>query len=181
MAFGTDLLNTRAFLAPHIEPGMRVADFGVGRTGHVLVHASDLVGDTGEVFAVDIVPDVLDMVCRDCARRGLTNITRSWGDFERNGGVPIADSSLDLVTCVNNLWSTGKPAQMFAEAQRVLKPDGKLLIVDWHKRAQHPVGPPIASRVHPSSATRWLSGLQVQDVQEIRISPHHWGLLCSFA
>lgn len=182
MSFGTHLLHTPALLTSlGVGTGMQVADFGIGRTGHIVVHAGQMVGESGKVFAVDIVPDVLDSVCRDCSRRGLGNVERVWGDFERALGVPIADRSVDVVTCVNNLWVVGKPQQMFAEAVRILRPGGTLAIVDWRPRSAHPAGPPLGRRVQPIHAQRWLSGLGIDRVEERRVGDHHWALVCRIA
>src|SRR5437879_5012954 len=56
-----------------LRPGMRVVDVGSG-PGRLSLPAARLVGDRGEVLAVDLQRPMLDIVERRAAREGLRNV-----------------------------------------------------------------------------------------------------------
>ena len=61
--------------------------------------------------------------------KGLSNIELKHGALE---ALPLADASLDAVTCVLVLHHVPAPGDALAEAHRVLRPGGRLLVVDMH-------------------------------------------------
>ncbi|MCH8049352.1 methyltransferase domain-containing protein [Patescibacteria group bacterium] len=182
MSAGTDLLNIGKILEDvDVWPGMHVADFGVGRTGAVTISAARIVGEEGEVYAVDIMPDVLKSVCNQCAFQGLTNVHPVWGDFERPGGVRLPAESLHFVFCVNNFWCMGHPEAMVKEARRLLSDEGKLLVIDWKKDIVHPIAPPTDRLMNLREAKRFLKDVGATSLEEVPVNDTHWGLLASFA
>lgn len=160
-----------------LAPGMNVADFGVGRGGHLVQAVSRALGPNGQVFAVDISRDNLRSVDLDCAARGLDNVRSIWGDFERARGVDIEPESLDLIFCVNNLWCLTNHAQMMAEARRLLHPTGQLVVIDWHHQLEHPLAPPLAQRLSLYDAMRLARTGGFVQTRDLYISGTHWGLL----
>lgn len=49
--------------------------------------------------------------------------------------IPMKDSSFDWVTCVNSLHCLEAPDQAIGEMARVLRPEGKLLLIDWSRES----------------------------------------------
>lgn len=178
MRFGKTLLDPKRIISQSgIKPGMHVADFGCGRTGHILFPAAHAVGDSGTVFAVDIVQDHLKMLEGLCSMQGLCGIVPVWGDFERSGGVRIPDKTLDRIFLVNNL-SFLESAEGFAEeAKRLLKPTGNVIIVDWKKRVPHPVAPAADSLFDLHDAELLFARLGLKKIDEIPVSQTHWGMV----
>lgn len=113
-----------------LKEGMRVADFGAG-TGFSSRAASSRVGYTGKVFAVEVQKDLVKKVENDIKSWGISNIECIWGDIERRGGTKIADKSMDAVIVSNVLFQVEDKMGLIEEAKRVLKKDGKVLLVDW--------------------------------------------------
>jgi len=182
MSAGSALFNTRQVLEQiGVWPGMVVADFGVGQTGHATLSAARLVGGEGQVYAVDIVPDVLTAIRNQAGFEGLTNVTPVWGDFERAGGVDIAPDSLHYVFVINNFWCVGDAGQMIGEAKRLLHPEGKIFIADWHPDVNHPIAPPVEHRVTPLEVKRLMKQLGSSQIEDAFINDTHWGLIGRFA
>lgn len=120
-------------------PGGRVGallDVGTG-TGRVLEllapHAEQAIG-------VDLSREMLTLARDRVGRMPLTNCSVRQGDMYR---LPVAGASFDVVTIHQVLHFAEDPALAIAEAARVLRPGGRLLVVDFarhdleHLRSDH--------------------------------------------
>lgn len=72
-------------------------------------------------------------------------------------GVPLADGIADVVCMINLHHELAEPDASYAEARRLLKPGGRLLVVDWAPR-ETPKGPPQEVRVQPGALAAMLEG-----------------------
>jgi arsenite methyltransferase len=109
-----------------LEPGEDVLDLGSGGGIDVLLSARR-VGPTGRAYGVDMTEEMLELARANQARTGVTNAEFLEGRIE---AVPLPDRSVDVVVsnCVINL-SADKDA-VFAEAHRVMRPNGRLAVAD---------------------------------------------------
>lgn len=176
MSAGSALLDARLILeALDVLPGMHVADLGAGRTGHFAFRAGELVGEDGRVYAVDVLPAVVEMLHGARALRGATNVHAVWGNMERVGGVPLADQSLDVALLVHALSSLREWETAVCEAKRLLKPKGRLVVVDWHPEADHPVARQSLRPLAAREADALFGGLGCRKCAEFVPSRWHWG------
>lgn len=63
-------------------------------------------------------------------------------------GLPLPDEMADALYMINVHHELAEPGASYAEALRLLKPGGRLLVVDWAAR-ETPKGPPLEVRVQP--------------------------------
>lgn len=113
-----------------LNEGMRVVDLGAG-SGFYTFEASRRVGTSGRVYSVDVVKDLLERIRSVGKSSGLHNIEVIWANFEKIGGTKLGEASVDRVIASNVLFQVEKTDEFILEIKRILKPGGKVLIVDW--------------------------------------------------
>ena len=79
------------------------------------------------VTGVDLTPEMLAVAQKQAAQKAITNVTFAEADAEH---LPFADEHFDVVTCRIAAHHFPNVAAFCAEAARVLKPGGRLLVID---------------------------------------------------
>ncbi len=123
-----------------IEKGTKVADFGSG-AGYFTIPLAQVVGDEGKVWAVDVLRSALEIIESKAKIEQLFNIETVRGNLEMLGGSRLKEKSADVILLANILFQSRKHSEILEEAKRVMKDDGKLVIIDWVPEWCHLLGP----------------------------------------
>ena len=117
-----------------LEPGDTVADVGAG-TGYFTFRLAELVPE-GRVLAVDIQPEMLELLEAEEARRGLDNVEPVLGAVD-DPKLPVGE--VDLVLLVDAYHEFEFPAEMMAGIAASLAPGGRVALVEY--RGEDPAVP----------------------------------------
>lgn len=112
-----------------LDRGMAVADVGTG-IGYMLPFLSRRVGPMGRVFAEDIFDDYLAAAKQTAETQHLSNIVFVKG-AENDPKLP--ENALDRVLVLDVYHHFDFPQAMLAGIHQALKPDGRLVIVEYYK------------------------------------------------
>jgi ubiquinone/menaquinone biosynthesis C-methylase UbiE len=155
--------------------GQSVADLGSG-SGHYTMAVAKAVGDKGMVYAVDIQKDMLGKLKNDAGKLGLFNVEVVWGDVEKPGGAKLKDGAVDAAILSNLLFQVGDKEAVAKECFRILKPLGKLLVIDWADSFGG-LGPTMETVVSHDLTVALFTGLGFVLDREIKAGDHHYGII----
>ncbi|MFA6486309.1 MAG: methyltransferase domain-containing protein [Candidatus Magasanikbacteria bacterium] len=174
---GTALIDPKiVFDKIGLTVGMRVADLGCGRTGHFVFPVARVVGDTGVVYAIDVVKDILESLNSRVRSEGFGNVHTVWSDIEMVEKTPIPAGSLDVAFFVNVMYLLRDKESALREASRLLKDGGQIVLIDWSKNLG-PLGPKDGVMVSPSEMIEHaqISGLNL--MENINLGDYHFCLI----
>ena len=108
-----------------IRPGQKVLEVGCG-TGFFTIHAAELVGNEGRVYAIDPHPLAIERVGNKIRGAGVTNLRL----IRANAlGTGLASDCIDLVLLFGVIPSPTLPLdRLLPEMGRLLKADGSLAV-----------------------------------------------------
>jgi ubiquinone/menaquinone biosynthesis C-methylase UbiE/DNA-binding HxlR family transcriptional regulator len=112
-----------------LMPPLEVADLGCGE-GYLTIETARWAK---RVIAVDRSREMLVRARELAARRKLKNITWKRGEIER---VPLKAASVDLVLLSQALHHADDPARALSEARRILRPGGRVLVLDLREHGE---------------------------------------------
>lgn len=174
----TELINPQYVLSEAgIIEGLIVADLGCGGPGYFVLQAAKMVGKNGLVYAVDIQKDVLKNVESKAKINGLFNVKIVWSDLEVYGAAKdIADASLDVGCLINTVHQTKNLEAVFKETNRIIKPGGKLLFIEWNLTGA-PFGPAVNTRVPAERIEDVAEASGFAKEKEFKAGKYHYGIV----
>jgi ubiquinone/menaquinone biosynthesis C-methylase UbiE len=110
-----------------LKAGDVIADVGAG-SGYYTFRLAEKVGPKGKVLAVDIQPEMLDLIKQRSQERKLTNVEPVLGEIT-DPKLPAA--GVDLVLLVDVYHEFSHPYEMTVALVKALKPGGKLVFVEF--------------------------------------------------
>ncbi|MGB9763242.1 MAG: class I SAM-dependent methyltransferase [Minisyncoccia bacterium] len=114
-----------------LTENMVVADFGCGN-GYFSLELARKVKPNGKVIALDIWKPSLESLSFKSKIEGLNNIIQTkWANLELEKGSGLENKSCDLVFMSNILFEIKDKKQLIKEAERILKPNGFLVVIEW--------------------------------------------------
>lgn len=175
-------VGTGGFLDPQkivnsfgITESMRIADFGSG-AGYFTIIMAKIAGESALVSAVDILDSALDQVRTKAKNEGLRNIQTIRANLEIFGGSGLDNDSQDIVLLANILFQSDQKSEIVKEAKRVLRPGGRLILIDW-RQGTGGFGPPDNLRLDEEAMRSLVTQQDFQFVSTIDTGSFHYGLI----
>ena len=110
-------------------PPLEVADLGCGE-GYLTIEAARWAG---RVIAVDRSETVLERAKGLARRRRVSNVVWKRGELDK---LPIKDQAVDVALLSQALHHANDPGRAVAEAARITKPGGRVLVLDLRMHAE---------------------------------------------
>jgi SAM-dependent methyltransferase len=110
-----------------LKPGMKVADIGAG-SGYYSSRLAERVGKDGFVYAVDVQPEMLDILRLQMKQQKVSNVNPVLGT-ETDPKLPAG--VLDLAIMVDVYHEFEYPYEMLAAIVKALKPGGRVVFVEF--------------------------------------------------
>lgn len=110
-----------------VQPGQAVCDLGCGNGYHTLPLAEE-VGAEGRVYAVDLQPEMLDLLMARAEGRDLENLVT----VEATVDDPrLPPDSVDLVLMVDVYHELSHPVRVLGHVRRALRDGGRVVLVEF--------------------------------------------------
>jgi ubiquinone/menaquinone biosynthesis C-methylase UbiE len=160
----TDLL----IKALELKPTDVVVDLGAG-SGYFTFRMSQLVPQ-GKVLAVDIQPEMLEMIQKKKREEHASNVETVLGT-EDNPNLPA--NSVDLVLMVDAYHEFAYPREMMEAVVRALKPGGRLALVEYKAEDPSvPIRPLHKMTLEQAKKEMAVTGLQFRQNKDILPQQH---------
>lgn len=155
-----------------LAPGDTLADIGCG-PGFFAIPAAEIVGKAGRVYAADIQGDMLAALRSRVQEHELSNV-RLVKTSETE--IPLQEGCADLALVAFTLHEVEQRARFLHRVRRLLKPEGRVVVIEWEKREEE-MGPPAAARLAPEDAVKdaEAAGLRLDERRDL--NEHHYLLV----
>ncbi|MDR3776437.1 MAG: class I SAM-dependent methyltransferase [Terracidiphilus sp.] len=150
--------------------GETIADVGAG-TGYFSLPMAHSVGPQGKVYAVDGQDEMLALLRRKLDEAGVCNVELICAEAD-NTELPA--SSCDLFFVANVWHELDDRAAVLQESRRVLKPGGRIAILDWCTDVEPEPGPPLAHRLDVSKVADELRSIGFKQIESVNVGRYSW-------
>ncbi|MFM8174726.1 MAG: class I SAM-dependent methyltransferase [Pirellulaceae bacterium] len=110
-----------------LKPGMSVCDLGCGNGFYTLLMAQK-VGPTGKVYAVDIQPEMLQLLSRRAVEAKIDQIDMIHSTVK---DAKLPEGKVDLLLLVDVYHEFSHPEEMLASIRKSLSPEGVIALVEF--------------------------------------------------
>ncbi len=159
----------------HIKPGETVADFGAG-VGYFVPALAAAIGSEGKLFACEIQQELVQKLGDIERGRDWATVTPVWCDLEAPHGSKLPDSSVDVGILINTLFMFEDKAAAIQEILRVVRPGGKIFVVDWTESFAG-LGPAPEMVVDEAAAVALFESAGITPTGTYPTGDHHYGVV----
>jgi len=123
-------------------------DAGCG-DGHVAMEAHEIMDDEATIYALDIYEPSITDLKKDLKEKEITNVIPVQSDIA--GFIVLGDDTVDICLLINvfhGFIARKNTDEAITELKRVIKPDGKIAVMDY-KKMDTGYGPPFKFKIAP--------------------------------
>lgn len=123
-------------------------DAGCG-DGHATMIAYEMMDDEATIYAVDAYQPSIDDLIKDLEDEGISNVIPIHADITQN--IDLDDDTVDICLLINvfhHFVATKRNDEAIGELKRIIKPGGKIAVMDY-KKMDTGYGPPVKFKRSP--------------------------------
>jgi ubiquinone/menaquinone biosynthesis C-methylase UbiE len=120
----------KVIAALKIRPGAIVADLGSGG-GYFTFRLAEAAGPTGKVYAVDVDPDMVDLIAKTAKEKAAGNIEPI---LAKANDPMLPKTGIDLIFTSNTYHHIDNRVAYFANLRQYLRPGASVAIIDFDRR-----------------------------------------------
>ena len=169
-----DLIDVDTFFNElGLQKGISFLDLACGRGAYCLA-ASEMVGERGKVYGVDLWEEGIELLKAAAADQGLNNINAVVSDAGKR--FPFDDHSIDvclMATVLHDFVEDKIDRAVLEETARLVKPDGTLAIMEF-KKIDGPPGPPRHIRLSPEQVDDLLNPYGFARERFAEVGPYNY-------
>ena len=153
-----------------VQLGQTIADVGAG-TGYFSLPLSRAVGAVGKVYAIDAQTEMLSLLRQKIDTACVRNVELIHAEADQT---ILPKSSCSLFFLANIWHEIEAQVGVLREAIRVLKPEGRVAILDWRADVDPEHGPPLLHRVNASDAMESLRSAGFEQIASAEVGRYSW-------
>ncbi|MBM7616113.1 class I SAM-dependent methyltransferase [Alkaliphilus hydrothermalis] len=169
----------RAALPPYkvlenlgLQEGDICADIGCG-IGYFTIPAGEIVGESGKVYGMDISLEMIEELEKKIEEQEILNIKTI---ITKENDMKVEDDFITYAFICTVLHEADEIQLFLKEVQRILKPKGKIVIVEWKKEEQD-WGPPMEHRLQQEEIGQSLQEIGFKDVKYHEVGDYFYGVV----
>lgn len=156
-----------------LDPGSVVLDLACGK-GNYSIFLSEIVGEQGLVYAVDLWKEGLFLLEEQIEKQNITNIMLLHADATKE--IDIDDYSVDvclMATVLHDFEEVNQSGAVLKEIKTILKPGGHLAVIEF-KKVEGPPGPPIQIRLSEGEVDELVTGYGFRKLKTTVIGDYNY-------
>ncbi len=169
-----DLVDTRKlFDVLNLRPDSVFVDLACGN-GRYALKAAGYITAEGTVYAFDLWEEGIATLRAEARARGLEQVHASVADISKH--IPAEDHTVDVClinSALHDLLRDGTHDAALKEITRIMKPTGRLAVVEFEKTVGPP-GPPVEVRLSPQDVERLLRPHSLALIRTTDVGQHHY-------
>lgn len=146
-----------------------LCDIGAG-SGIFSIPAAEI--SSGDIFALEISEDMIDVLERKKSESNIQNLMIRKVESER---LPLESGICDMVIMVTVLHEIEDKGTILSEIKRILKPNGKLAVIEFHKEIT-PMGPPTDHRISQEQVTELCHANGFDTIEKFKLGDNFYCL-----
>ncbi len=172
-----DLINSNLLkeVLP-LKSGSVALDLACGK-GIYSMFLSEIVGDTGLIYAVDLWEVGLQFLGKEIEDKNINNILPMLNDATKE--IEIDEFSVDaclMATVLHDFEEMNKSGAVLKQVKTILKPGGHLAVIEF-KKIDGPPGPPKTIRLSEEETEKMVTGYGFKKVKTIDIGDYNYLML----
>jgi ubiquinone/menaquinone biosynthesis C-methylase UbiE len=172
-----DLIDVDKFFKElNLQEGFSFLDLACGRGAYCLA-ASELVGEKGRVYGVDLWEEGIQLLKSAAAAKNSTNIDAMVSDAGKK--FPVGEHAIDvclMATVLHDFVEDKIDQNVLHETAKVVKSNGILAIMEF-KKIDGPPGPPRRIRLSPGQVDALLTPFGFKQEHFAEVGPYNYLLL----